>query len=117
MNVDISDFIDLAFLLMSLFQEWDPIIDGNLVDKNLYENHKHTLSSYQEHIWSDKNVVIRFIDFVHFDVSKLLSEDLKIIGCVIQSVDNKALPAPEATVQLLAVPEAIDWVQVQNIDG
>lgn len=63
----------------------NPVI---LVDKNLYENHKHTLSSYQEHIWSDKNVIIIFVDFVHFDVSKLLSEDLKIIGCVVQSVDK-----------------------------
>ena len=36
---------------------------------------------------------------------------------VIQSVDEQALPAPRATVQLLAAPEAIDWVQVQNFDG
>ncbi len=35
---------------------------------------------------------------------------------VIQSVNNNALPAPIATVQLLAPPEAVDWVQVQNFD-
>ncbi len=34
---------------------------------------------------------------------------------VIQSVDNNALPAPSASVQLLAAPEAIDWVQVQKL--
>ena len=33
---------------------------------------------------------------------------------VIQSVDHEALPAPYANVQLLAAPEAIDWVQVQQ---
>ncbi len=33
---------------------------------------------------------------------------------VIQSVDNEALPAPNAFVQLTASPEAIDWVQVQE---
>ena len=32
---------------------------------------------------------------------------------VIQFVNPKALPAPEATVQLTASPEAIDWVQIQ----
>ena len=33
---------------------------------------------------------------------------------VIKSFDNEALPAPKAVVQLLAPPEAIDWVQVQK---
>ena len=33
---------------------------------------------------------------------------------IIQSVNDNALPAPNASVQLLAAPEAIDWVQVQN---
>ena len=36
---------------------------------------------------------------------------------VIQFVDNQALPAPYANVQLLAAPDAIDWVQVQKLDG
>ena len=34
---------------------------------------------------------------------------------VIQSVDNDSIPAPSASVQLLAAPEAIDWVQVQKL--
>ncbi len=33
---------------------------------------------------------------------------------VIQSLDTEALPAPNASIQLLAAPEAIDWVQVQK---
>ena len=33
---------------------------------------------------------------------------------VIQSVDEQAVPAPVAVVQLIAAPEAIDWVQVQT---
>ena len=33
---------------------------------------------------------------------------------VIQSVDERAVPAPTAVVQLIAAPEAIDWVQVQT---
>ena len=32
---------------------------------------------------------------------------------VIQSVNERAVPAPYAVVQLIASPEAIDWVQVQ----
>ncbi len=36
---------------------------------------------------------------------------------VIQFLNDEALPAPHANVQLLAAPEAIDWVQVQNLDG
>ena len=33
---------------------------------------------------------------------------------VIQSVDEQAVPGPTAMVQLIAAPEAIDWVQVQT---
>jgi rod shape-determining protein MreC len=32
---------------------------------------------------------------------------------VVQSVDDQAVPAPEAVVQLSAPLEAIDWVQVR----
>ena len=32
---------------------------------------------------------------------------------VIQSVEERAVPAPTALVQLIAAPEAIDWVQVR----
>ena len=32
---------------------------------------------------------------------------------VVQAVDEQAVPAPHALVQLIAAPEAIDWVQVQ----
>ena len=32
---------------------------------------------------------------------------------VVQSVDEQAVPAPYAQIQLIASPEAIDWVQVQ----
>ena len=42
--------------------------------------------------------------------STLLPPNLSI--GVIQYIDSKALPAPVASVQLLAAPEAIDWVQV-----
>lgn len=33
---------------------------------------------------------------------------------VVQSVDERAVPAPHALVQLIASPEAIDWVQVRT---
>ncbi|BEV35499.1 rod shape-determining protein MreC [Synechococcus sp. M16CYN] len=33
---------------------------------------------------------------------------------VIQSIDSRAVPAPIAMVQLIATPEAIDWVQVRT---
>ena len=44
--------------------------------------------------------------------STLLPPNLPI--GIIQSFDNKALPVPNAMVQLIAAPEAIDWVQVQK---
>ena len=33
---------------------------------------------------------------------------------VVQLLDNDAIPAPIATVQLMSSPEAIDWVQIQS---
>ena len=33
---------------------------------------------------------------------------------VIQSVDERSVPAPKAALQLIAAPEAIDWVQVKT---
>ena len=33
---------------------------------------------------------------------------------VVQSVNGRAIPAPTAVVQLIAAPEAIDWVQVRT---
>ena len=47
--------------------------------------------------------------------STLLPPNL-IIG-IVQFVDEKALPAPYAIVQLTASPEAIDWVQVLRNNG
>ena len=47
--------------------------------------------------------------------STLLPPNL-IIG-IVQYVDEKALPAPYAIVQLTASPEAIDWVQVLKNNG
>jgi rod shape-determining protein MreC len=44
--------------------------------------------------------------------STLLPANLPI--GVVQSVDERAVPAPHAVVQLIAAPEAIDWVQVRR---
>ena len=33
---------------------------------------------------------------------------------VVQSVKGRAIPAPTAVIQLIAAPEAIDWVQVRT---
>jgi rod shape-determining protein MreC len=44
--------------------------------------------------------------------STLLPPNLSV--GVIQSVDERAVPAPTAIVQLIAAPEAIDWVQVRT---
>ena len=33
---------------------------------------------------------------------------------VVQAVDEQAAPATTAVVQLIAAPEAIDWVQVKT---
>ena len=45
-------------------------------------------------------------------VSTLMPPNLPV--GVIQSIDDQNLPSPYAIVQLIASPEAIDWVQVQR---
>ncbi len=69
--------------------------------------------------------VIRFLDKDSKD-SKSLSGDLlstspastilppNLPVGLIQTLDEQAIPAPEGIVQLIAAPEAIDWVQIQK---
>lgn len=44
--------------------------------------------------------------------STLLPPNLPV--AVLQSLNSRAVPAPEGLVQLIAAPEAVDWVQVQT---
>ena len=44
--------------------------------------------------------------------STLLPPNLPV--AVLQSLNSRAVPAPEGLVQLIASPEAVDWVQVQT---
>ena len=61
----------------------------------------------------DKDPDVRPGDLVATSpASTLLSPNVPV--GVIQSVDEQAVPAPTALVQLIAAPEAIDWVQVQT---
>ncbi len=60
----------------------------------------------------DKEPKVRIGDVVSTSpASTLLPANLNV--GIIQFLNPKALPAPEATVQLTASPEAIDWVQIQ----
>ena len=43
--------------------------------------------------------------------STLLPPNLPV--AVLQSLNSRAVPAPQGVVQLIASPEAVDWVQVQ----
>ncbi|MGC6483901.1 MAG: rod shape-determining protein MreC [Synechococcus sp.] len=60
----------------------------------------------------DKDVRVHAGDLVSTSpASTLLPPNVPV--AVIQSIDRRAVPAPEAVVQLIASPEAVDWVQVQ----
>ena len=61
----------------------------------------------------DKDIKARPGDLVSTSpASTLLPPNLPV--AVIQTLDSRAVPAPEGLVQLIAAPEAVDWVQVQT---
>ena len=61
----------------------------------------------------DKDVKVHAGDLVSTSpASTLLPPNLPV--AVIQSINTRAVPAPEGIVQLIASPEAVDWVQVQT---
>ena len=60
----------------------------------------------------DKDPDVRPGDLVTTSPASTLLPPNVPVG-VIQSLDEAAVPAPTAVVQLIAAPEAIDWVQVQ----
>jgi len=62
-------------------------------------------------IFLNKNSLAQIGDAVTTSPASTLLPPNLIIG-IVQFVDEKALPAPYAIVQLTASPEAIDWVQV-----
>ena len=62
-------------------------------------------------IFLNKNISVKIGDAVTTSPASTLLPPNLIIG-IVQFVDEKALPAPFAIVQLTASPEAIDWVQV-----
>ena len=62
-------------------------------------------------IFLNKNSLAKIGDAVTTSPASTLLPPNLVIG-VVQFVDEKALPAPFAIVQLTASPEAIDWVQV-----
>ena len=61
----------------------------------------------------DKDPDVRPGDLVATSPASTLLPPNVPVG-VIQAVDEQAVPAPTAVVQLIAAPEAIDWVQVQT---
>ena len=61
----------------------------------------------------DKDPKVSPGDLVSTSPASILLPANEPIG-VIQSLDLQAVPAPLASVQLIAAPEAIDWVQVQT---
>ena len=67
-------------------------------------------------IFLNKNSMAKIGDTVTTSPASTLLPPNLIIG-IIQFVDEKALPAPYAIVQLTASPEAIDWVQVLINNG
>ena len=62
-------------------------------------------------IFLNKNSLAKVGDAVTTSPASTLLPPNLVIG-IVQFVDEKALPAPFAIVQLTASPEAIDWVQV-----
>ncbi len=66
-------------------------------------------------IFLNKNSLVQIGDAVTTSPASTLLPPNLVIG-IVQFVDEKALPAPYAIVQLTASPEAIDWVQVMKKD-
>ena len=67
-------------------------------------------------IFLNKNSLAKIGDAVTTSPASTLLPPNLIIG-IVQFVDEKALPAPYAIIQLTAAPEAIDWVQVLKNNG
>ena len=67
-------------------------------------------------IFLNKNSLAKIGDVVTTSPASTLLPPNLIIG-VVQFVDENALPAPYAIVQLTASPEAIDWVQILRNNG
>ena len=67
-------------------------------------------------IFLNKNSLAKIGDAVTTSPASTLLPPNLVIG-IVQFVDEKALPAPFAIVQLTASPEAIDWVQVLKNNG
>ena len=67
-------------------------------------------------IFLNKNSFAKIGDAVTTSPASTLLPPNLIIG-IIQFIDENALPAPYAIVQLTASPEAIDWVQVLKNNG
>ena len=67
-------------------------------------------------IFLNKNSLVKIGDAVTTSPASTLLPPNIIIG-IVKFVDEKALPAPYAIVQLTASPEAIDWVQVLRNNG
>ena len=67
-------------------------------------------------IFLNKNSLAKIGDAVTTSPASTLLPPNLIIG-IIQFVDEKALPAPFAIVQLTASPDAIDWVQILKNNG
>ena len=67
-------------------------------------------------IFLNKNSLAKIGDAVTTSPASTLLPPNLIIG-IVQFVDEKALPAPFAIVQLTASPEAVDWVQVLTNNG
>ena len=67
-------------------------------------------------IFLNKNSLAKVGDIVTTSSASTLLPPNLLIG-IVQFVDEKALPAPYAIVQLTASPDAIDWVQVLKNNG
>ena len=61
----------------------------------------------------DKDVIVQPGDLVTTSPASILLPPNLPIG-IVQSVDMRAVPSPQAVVQLIATAQAIDWVQVQH---
>ena len=65
-------------------------------------------------VFLDKDPKVSAGDLISTSPASTLLPPNLPIG-VVQSLNQKAQPSPQAAVQLIAAPEAIDWVQVQTI--
>jgi glycine dehydrogenase len=87
-NAGLLDHIHCIFESIQMLSRVNKKIKNQviIVDKNIFENHYVILNNYENIIWTDKNITLKFVDLVDFNFNDHNLEN--IIGIIVQTVDK-----------------------------